>query len=75
MAPFCARALSRSSTCSLSRCRRHQGRASVFDSTEAEADQRAPITAMALESSQALEGGAMLLRYRIQNALCEATSR
>ena len=31
----------------------------MFDSTKAEADQRAPITAMTLESSQALEGGAM----------------
>lgn len=51
------------------------GALSVFDSTEAEADQRAPITAMTLESSQALEGGAMLLRYRIQNALSEATGR
>jgi riboflavin biosynthesis pyrimidine reductase len=51
------------------------GAPSVFDSTEAEADQRAPITAMTLENSQALEGGAMLLRYRIQNALSEATGR
>jgi riboflavin biosynthesis pyrimidine reductase len=52
-----------------------KGAPSVFDSTEAEADQRAPITAMTLESSQALEGGAMLLRYRIQNELSEATGR
>jgi riboflavin biosynthesis pyrimidine reductase len=52
-----------------------KGAPSVFDSTKAEADQRAPITAMMLESSQALEGGAMLLRYRIQNALSEATGR
>ena len=52
-----------------------KGAPSVFDSTEAEADQRAPITAMTLESSQALEDGAMLLRYRIQNALSEATGR
>lgn len=52
-----------------------KGAPSVFDSTEAEADQRAPITAMTLENSQALEGGAMLLRYRIQNALSEATGR
>ena len=44
-----------------------KGAPSVFDSTETEADQRAPITAMSLESSQALEGGAMLLRYRIEN--------
>jgi riboflavin biosynthesis pyrimidine reductase len=52
-----------------------KGAPSVFDSTQAEADQRAPITTMTLESSQALEGGAMLLRYRIQNALSEATGR
>ena len=45
-----------------------KGAPSVFDSTDAEADRRAPVTAMTLESSQALEGGAMLLRYRIQNA-------
>jgi riboflavin biosynthesis pyrimidine reductase len=45
-----------------------KGAPSVFDSTEAETDERAPITAMALESSETLEGGAMLLRYRIQNA-------
>jgi riboflavin biosynthesis pyrimidine reductase len=44
-----------------------KGAPSVFDSTEAEADRRAPITAMTLESSQTLEGGAMLLRYRIRN--------
>src|SRR6202049_1725708 len=45
-----------------------KGAPSVFDSTDAEADRRAPVTAMKIESSQALEGGAMLLRYRIQNA-------
>src|SRR5258705_4998650 len=43
-----------------------KGAPSVFDSTEAETDERAPITAMTLESSETLEGGAMLLRYRIQ---------
>ena len=52
-----------------------KGAPSVFDSTEPEADQRAPITTMTLESSEALEGGAMLLRYRIQNALSKATGR
>jgi riboflavin biosynthesis pyrimidine reductase len=52
-----------------------KGAPSVFDSTEAEADQRAPVTAMTLESSEALEGGAMLLRYRIQNARPQATGR
>jgi hypothetical protein len=45
-----------------------KGAPSVFDSTEAEADQRPPITAMTLEGTRALEDGAMLLRYRIQNA-------
>jgi riboflavin biosynthesis pyrimidine reductase len=45
-----------------------KGAPSVFDSPEAETDQRAPVTAMALESNRVLEGGAMLLRYRIQNA-------
>jgi riboflavin biosynthesis pyrimidine reductase len=45
-----------------------KGAPAVFDSTEAETDQRAPVTAMTLESSRTLEGGAMLLRYRIQNA-------
>jgi hypothetical protein len=45
-----------------------KGAPSVFDSPEAETDERASVTAMALESSRALEGGAMLLRYRIQNA-------
>ena len=46
-----------------------KGAPSVFDSSEAETDQRAPVTAMALESNRALEGGAMLLRYRIQSAV------
>jgi len=50
-----------------------KGAPSIFDSTEAEADQRPPVTAMTLESSQALEGGAMLLRYRIQNASPQPT--
>ncbi|WP_213774564.1 dihydrofolate reductase family protein [Bradyrhizobium sp. dw_78] len=45
-----------------------KGAPSVFDSPEEEADRRAPVTAMTLEGSQTLEGGAMLLRYRIQNA-------
>jgi riboflavin biosynthesis pyrimidine reductase len=45
-----------------------KGAPSLFDSSEAEADQRAPVTAMTLEHSALLEGGAMLLRYRIQNA-------
>jgi riboflavin biosynthesis pyrimidine reductase len=45
-----------------------KGAASVFDSPEADTDRRAPVTAMTLESSRLLEGGAMLLRYLIQNA-------
>jgi riboflavin biosynthesis pyrimidine reductase len=49
-----------------------KGAPSVFDSPEADTDQRAPVTAMTLESSRALEGGAMLLRYRIQNAAASA---
>jgi riboflavin biosynthesis pyrimidine reductase len=52
-----------------------RGAPSVFDSTEAEADRRAPVTAMTLESSQAMDGGAVLLRYRIQNASSQATAR
>ena len=46
-----------------------KGAPSVFDSTEAEAGQRAPVTAMSLENSKALEGGVVLLRYRIENAI------
>jgi len=49
-----------------------KGAPSVFDYTEP--DQRAPITAMTLESSQALEGGIVLLRYRIENASPQVTS-
>ena len=52
-----------------------KGAPTVFDSTEAEADQRAPVTAMSLESSEALGGGALLLRYRIENAAARATDR
>ena len=52
-----------------------KGAPSVFDSTETEAGQRAPLTAMSLESSKALEGGVVLLRYRIENAPFQATGR
>jgi riboflavin biosynthesis pyrimidine reductase len=45
-----------------------KGAPNVFDSTEAESGQRAPVTAMTLESSRTLDGGAVLLGYRIQNA-------
>jgi riboflavin biosynthesis pyrimidine reductase len=44
-----------------------KGAPSVFDSTEAETDQRAPVTAMTLEDSRTLDGGAVLLRYKIEN--------
>jgi riboflavin biosynthesis pyrimidine reductase len=52
-----------------------KGAPSVFDSTEAEADQRAPVTAMSLESSEAMEGGVVLLKYRIENTPSEAAGR
>jgi riboflavin biosynthesis pyrimidine reductase len=52
-----------------------KGAPSVFDSSDAEADQRAPVTAMTLLGSRALDGGAMLLHYRIQNASPEADGR
>jgi riboflavin biosynthesis pyrimidine reductase len=45
-----------------------RGAPSVFDSSEADSDRRAPLTAMTLEGTQALDGGALLLRYKIQNA-------
>jgi len=52
-----------------------KGSPSVFDSSEAETDQRAPITAMTLESTQVLDCGAILLRYQIENALSKALDR
>jgi len=39
----------------------------VFDSSEADSDKRAPLTAMTLESTRDLCGGVLLLRYLIQN--------
>jgi hypothetical protein len=39
----------------------------VFDSRDEENDQRAPVTAMTLESATPLGGGALLLRYLIAN--------
>jgi riboflavin biosynthesis pyrimidine reductase len=44
-----------------------KGAPAVFDSTEAEAGQRAPVKAMTLENSRTLQNGAVLLQYRIQN--------
>jgi riboflavin biosynthesis pyrimidine reductase len=46
-----------------------KGAPSVFDSSDAEIDQPAPVTAMTLESSKALDDGAMLLHYRIQTSV------
>jgi riboflavin biosynthesis pyrimidine reductase len=51
-----------------------KGAPSVFDSPESDAEKSAPVVAMSLESSQTLEGGAMLLRYLIHNASPEATA-
>jgi riboflavin biosynthesis pyrimidine reductase len=44
-----------------------KGAPSVFDSPAAEADLRAPVTAITLDSSKVLDGGAVWLRYRVQN--------
>lgn len=44
-----------------------RGAPSVFDSSEAEAGQPAPIRSMTLESSQVLDGAAVWLRYRLTN--------
>jgi riboflavin biosynthesis pyrimidine reductase len=43
-----------------------KGAPSVFDSSDAEAGQRAPIQTMTLESTQVLDGGAVWLRYGLQ---------
>src|SRR5262249_22960956 len=39
----------------------------VFDSNDDESEARAPLSAMTLISSEVLEGGAVWLRYRLQN--------
>jgi riboflavin biosynthesis pyrimidine reductase len=39
----------------------------AFDSREDETDARAPLRSMTLESCEVLEGGAVWLRYRLQN--------
>jgi riboflavin biosynthesis pyrimidine reductase len=44
-----------------------KGAPSVFDSSDGEAGVAAPIRAMTLMSSEVLEGGAVWLRYRLQN--------
>jgi riboflavin biosynthesis pyrimidine reductase len=51
-----------------------KGAPAVFDSTEADAGQRAPVKAMTLENSRTLQGGAVLLQYRIQNGDPEAAT-
>jgi riboflavin biosynthesis pyrimidine reductase len=43
------------------------GAPSVFDSTDEDAELRAPVAQMSLESCEALEGGAVWLRYRLRN--------
>ena len=45
-----------------------KGAPSVFDSSEAESEHRAPVTAMSLASTRQLDGGAIWLRYQLQNA-------
>jgi riboflavin biosynthesis pyrimidine reductase len=44
-----------------------KGAPSVFDSTEGEAELRAPVEQMSLESCEVLDGGAVWLRYRLRN--------
>jgi riboflavin biosynthesis pyrimidine reductase len=44
-----------------------KGAPSVFDSAEREADLRAPVAQMSLESCERLDGGAVWLRYRLRN--------
>ena len=45
-----------------------KGAPSVFDSGEAVSGPSAPVKAMTLESSRVLDGGAVWLRYRLENA-------
>ncbi len=51
-----------------------KGAPAVFDSTDAEAGQRAPVKAMTLQSTKALQGGTVLLQYSIQNGDREAAT-
>ncbi len=44
-----------------------KGAPSVFDSTDREAELRAPVAQMSLESCEVLDGGAVWLRYRLRN--------
>ena len=50
-----------------------KGAPSAFDTGEADSRQPAPLETMTLESSKALEGGAMLLRYRLENEIAKAS--
>lgn len=45
-----------------------QGAPSVFDSAVAATERRAPLTGVQLASCEVLEGGAVWLRYRLENA-------
>ena len=45
-----------------------QGAPSVFDSDVTDSERRAPLTGMQLASCEVLEGGAVWLRYRLENA-------
>ena len=44
-----------------------KGAPSIFDSSDRDAGVPAPVTSMTLASSEVLEGGAVWLRYRLQN--------
>ena len=44
-----------------------KGAPSVFDSTDGDAELRAPVAQMSLASCEVLEGGAVWLRYRLRN--------
>ena len=45
-----------------------KGAPSTFDSQEIESERRAPTSSITLENSQVLDGGAVWLRYLLQNA-------
>lgn len=44
-----------------------KGAPSVFDSADKDSELRAPVAQISLESCEALEGGAVWLRYRVRN--------
>ena len=45
-----------------------KGAPSIFDSVEEIAGRSTPVRSMTLESHQLLEGGAIWLRYKVQNS-------